>query len=191
MILAVVKAIYAIACWACVLYSDMMHCGLASTSPLSQLNEIPGTLRRSLSLPAVLSNVAGKISQLWLEHSISVHQYRGEVWRHVTMVAKFLDLNNREFKQRRRRRQRKRQKSNRFILAKQQLCTCITLFCTFLSRRCSTATWNFLNSRACFMELVDTTQNLLFLFLKYGPFRFNPRKFRHHFINQMKLNKID
>ena len=29
-------------------------------------------------------------------------------------------------------------------LAKQQLCTCITLFCTFPSRRCTTATWNFL-----------------------------------------------
>ena len=28
-----------------------------------------------------------------------------------------------------------RQKMDRFILAKQQLCTCITLFCTFLIRR--------------------------------------------------------
>ena len=33
-----------------------------------------------------------------------------EVWRHVTMVAKFLDHNNRELKQRRRWRQRERQK---------------------------------------------------------------------------------
>ena len=33
-----------------------------------------------------------------------------------------------EIKQRRRRRQRIRQKSKRFRLAKQQLCTCITLF---------------------------------------------------------------
>ena len=28
-------------------------------------------------------------------------------------------------------------KSNRFRLAKQQFCTCITLFCTFLCRRCT------------------------------------------------------
>ena len=41
----------------------------------------------------------------------------------------------REFTQRRRRRQRERQKSNRFAQAKQQLCTCITLFCTSLCRR--------------------------------------------------------
>ena len=48
------------------------------------------------------------------------------------MVAKFLDHNNGELKQQRRRGQRERQKRYRFILAKQQLCRCITLFCTFL-----------------------------------------------------------
>ena len=53
----------------------------------------------------------------------------------------------RELKKRRRRRQRERQKSNRFRLAKQQLCTCITIFCTFLSRRCTTTTWKCLISR--------------------------------------------
>ena len=37
--------------------------------------------------------------------------------------------------QRRRWRQWERQKSSRFRLVKQQLCTCITLFCTFLCRR--------------------------------------------------------
>ena len=35
-------------------------------------------------------------------------------------------------------------KNNSFRLAKNQLCTCITLFCTFLSHCCTTATWNFL-----------------------------------------------
>ena len=40
-------------------------------------------------------------------------------------------------KQRRRRGQRDRHKSSSFRLAK-QLCTCITLFCTFLSRHCTT-----------------------------------------------------
>ena len=75
-------------------------------------------------------------------------QYR-EVWRHVTMVAKFLD---RELKQRRQRRQRELEKSHRFISAKQQLCTCVTLFCTFLGRRCTTATWNFPISRTRFTK---------------------------------------
>ena len=60
--------------------------------------------------------------------------------RHVTMVAKFLDHNNTELKLRRQRRQRELEKSNRFMSAQQQLCTCITLFRTFLSRRCTTAT---------------------------------------------------
>ena len=46
----------------------------------------------------------------------------------------------REFNMSLRRRQRKRQKSNRFSLAKQQLCTCITLFCTFLCRHCTNTT---------------------------------------------------
>ena len=41
----------------------------------------------------------------------------------------------------RRRRQRQLQ-SNRIRLAKQQLCTCITLFCTLLCRSCTTTTWN-------------------------------------------------
>ena len=42
-----------------------------------------------------------------------------------------------------------RQKSNRFRQAKQQLCTFITLFCTFLCRRCTntTLTWNGQSSR--------------------------------------------
>ena len=83
--------------------------------------------------------------------------------------------------------------TNRFILAKQQLCTCITLFCTFLSGRCTNATWNFLISRTRSMELVNTAQNFSFSFskLRYGPFGFNPRESRQHLTNWMKLNKID
>ena len=56
------------------------------------------------------------------------------------------NINIRELKQRWRRRQRGRQKSNGFILAKQQLCTGITLFCTFLCRHCTTTTWKCLIS---------------------------------------------
>ena len=40
---------------------------------------------------------------------------------------------------------REAKKGNTFRLAKQQLCTSITLFCTLLCR-CTTTTWNFLNS---------------------------------------------
>ena len=80
------------------------------------------------------------------------------------------------WKQRRRRRQRERQKSNRFRLAKQQLCTCITLFCTLLCRHYMTATWKCFISR--FVEDVNTRQRLLFLFLElwYCVLEFNSRK---------------
>ena len=82
---------------------------------------------------------------------------------------------NRKLKQRRRRRQRERQKSNRFKLAKQQLCTCITLFCTFLCRRCATTTWNFLVSR--FVEDVNTRQWFSFSELRYSPLESTPEEF--------------
>ena len=81
-----------------------------------------------------------------------VGQYRGEVWRHVTMVAKCLDHNKRKLRQQRQRRQREGQKSNKFILVKQQVCRCIKLFCTFFSNRCTIATWNFLISLARFTK---------------------------------------
>ena len=47
-------------------------------------------------------------------------------------------------------------KRNRFRSAKQQLCTCITLFCTFLSRFCTTITLKCLISR--FVEDENTRQ---------------------------------
>ena len=82
----------------------------------------------------------------------------------VPRSQKFLDHNNRELKRRQRRRQRERQKSNKFMLAKQQLCTSITPFCTFLSRRSTTMTWNFLILGVRFINYVNTTQ-FFFLFL--------------------------
>ena len=66
------------------------------------------------------------------------------------MVAKFLDHNNREFLQ--------KQKSNKFRMAKEQLCSCIKLCCTFLSRGCTTATWTFEISLARFIHYVSTTR---------------------------------
>ena len=47
---------------------------------------------------------------------------------------------SKDVKQRRWRWQREREESNRFRLAKQQLCTCFTLSCTFLCRHCATTT---------------------------------------------------
>ena len=85
----------------------------------------------------------------------------------VVVAVASLDLKVpiREFTQRRRRPQRERHKSNRFTQGKQQLCTCITLFCTFLCRRCTTATWNCLFSR--FLEDGTKDNNFLFLFLNF------------------------
>ena len=79
-------------------------------------------------------------------------------------------------KQRRRRRQRERRKSKRFRLAKQQLCMCITLLCTFLCRHCTTTTWKCLISR--FVENANTRQQLYFSFaeLWYSNFRIQLQK---------------
>ena len=91
--------------------------------------------------------------------------------------------NVRELTQRLRRRQREQQKSNRFRQAKQQLCTCITLFCTFLCRRCTTATWNGLISR--FVEDGNKRQQFSFSFpeLWCSPLEFNYNKNCQHFTN--------
>ena len=70
--------------------------------------------------------------------------HRCSLLRYIINLRHPID-ESRELRQRRRRREG--QKSYRFILAKQQLCTCITLFCTFLCRRCTTITWKCLISR--------------------------------------------
>ena len=66
--------------------------------------------------------------------------------------------------------------SNRFRLEKQQLCTCITLFCTFLCRHCTTTTWKCLISP--FVEDVNTRQRLSSSFseLRCSLLEFNSRK---------------
>ena len=93
-------------------------------------------------------------------------------------------------RRRRQRRQRERQKSNRFILAKQQLSrasrTCITL-----SRHCTTTTWKCLISR--FVEEVNTRQRLSFSFpeLWYRLLQFNSRKIYQHLTNWTTWIKHD
>ena len=69
-------------------------------------------------------------------------------------------------------------KNKRFRLTKQQLCKCITLFCTFLCRHCTTTTWKYLISRL--VEDLKTRQRLYFSFpeLLYSLLEFNsPKKF--------------
>ena len=62
----------------------------------------------------------------------------------------------------------KKQWVHKKLLAKQQLWTCITLFCTFLCRHYMTTTWKCLISH--FVENVNTRQWICFSFLElwYG-----------------------
>ena len=82
-------------------------------------------------------------------------------------------------------------KWKRFRLAKQQLCTCITLFCTFLSRRCTTTTWKCLISR--FVEDGNTGQQLSFSFLElwHSPSELNSQKIADICTNWTRWNKRD
>ena len=72
--------------------------------------------------------------------SIGVNLTSGRNRSTLSEKVKSCNVLYRALKQRRRGRQRELQKSNRFRLAKQQICTCITFFCTFLCRRCTTTT---------------------------------------------------
>ena len=72
----------------------------------------------------------------------------------------------------------------RFRLAKQQLCKCITLFCTFVCRYCTTTTWKCLISR--FVGNVNTRQRLF-----DTPLEFNCRKICQHLTNWTRWNKRD
>ena len=76
------------------------------------------------------------------------------------------------------------------ITAKQQLCTCITLFSTFLRRRCATTTWKCLISRS--VENVNA-RRLQFSFseLWYSPLELNYRKIRTHLTNWTRWNKFE
>ena len=91
----------------------------------------------------------------------------------------------RELKHHRRRGQREqqRQNSNRFGLVKQQLCSWINLFCTFLCRHCRNTMWNRLISRS--VEGVNLRECLSFSFpeLPYSPSELIYRKIRQHLSN--------
>ena len=76
-------------------------------------------------------------------------------------------------------------------LAKQQLCACITLFCTFRSRRCTTTTWKCLISR--FVDDLNTRQQLAFFFswTLIQSFRIQPPNICQHLTNWTRWNKRD
>ena len=75
---------------------------------------------------------------------------------------------------RRQRWQQERLKGNRFRLAKQQLCTCITLFCTLLCCRYTITSSNVLPEFVSFrLGRIWTQDNdsLFFFFLKFDSFQ--------------------
>ena len=84
----------------------------------------------------------------------------------------------------RQRSQRERQKSNRLILAKQQICTCFTL-----SRHCTITTWNCLISR--FVEDVNVDVDVFFSWTLIQSLEFTSRKIYHHLTNWTTWNKRD
>ena len=90
---------------------------------------------------------------------------------------------NRVLKQWSRRRQRVRQESNGFRLAKQQLCTCIMLFWTFVNCRCMTTTWECLF--LCFFKDGNRRQQRYYSFpeIWYSPLEFNSKKICQHLTN--------
>ena len=77
-------------------------------------------------------------------------------------------------------------KKQQVSLAKQQLCTCITLFCTFFS------TWKCLVLR--FVEDVNKRHQLSFSFLELWycrPLKFKSKKICQHLTNWTRWNKRD
>ena len=100
--------------------------------------------------------------------------------------------NKRELKQWQWLRQQEWQKSIRFRMAKQQLCTRITLFCTFLCHGCMTTTWKCL-IQFTFCRGRERGQRLYFSLpeLWNSLLEFNSRKIHHHLTNWTKWNKRD
>ena len=90
-----------------------------------------------------------------------------------------------------RRRKRERQRSNKFRKVKQQLCTCSTLFCTFLCRHCTTARWKYLISR--FTEDVNKARRNFSALFKLGCSSqgLNPRRVCLHLTKKMRWNNCD
>ena len=76
-------------------------------------------------------------------------------------------------------------------MAKQQLCTRVTLFCTFLCRRCTTTTWKRPNFTFRRGRQHKTTTYFSFPELWYSLLEFNSRKNCQHLTNWTRWNKRD
>ena len=107
----------------------------------------------------------------------------GYHWEKID-VGHYWDL---QVKQRRRRRQQERQKTIGSEIGKTT--TCITLFSTFLCRRCMTTTW-VLNVTFC-RERDARRLPFSFSELRYSPLELNSRKIRTHLTNWTRWNKRD
>ena len=95
----------------------------------------------------------------WVEKRFGCYQQEKFTlhWENSVSDGSQCVVNNRKLKIKR---QQESKKSN--SKAKRQLCMCITLFCIFLCRHCTTTTWKFLISR--FVKDVNKQwQNFLFL----------------------------
>ena len=80
------------------------------------------------------TNTSRRIGRVYVLRSDFEQIRFQETKKEFPYTAAIVSINRcflRELKQRRRRRQQERHKSNWFRVAKQQLCTCITLFCSF------------------------------------------------------------
>ena len=118
------------------------------------------------------------------------------MWRHVTMVAKFQDLRNRELKESlgnddgNGNGKENGKKSIGLDWQNNNFARATRFFCTFFYRRCTTTTWKCLNSR--FVEDVNSRQRLSFSFpeLWYSLLEFNSRKISQHLTNWNKRDKV-
>ena len=122
------------------------------------------------------------VTWLWLVH---IELIKAKLRRFCKVRCALVNIS--ELKQRRRWGQRERQKSNKFRWLKQQLC--ITLFCTFLTRRFTAKTWKCLISRLSRTGTQDKTFS--FPKLWYSPLEFNSKKSCQHLTKKAGWNKRD
>ena len=117
--------------------------------------------QRSVVQTLLFTNQAQVFQIVWAGKCTSVgfHDKKFSWLHNESFVgSRLMDIS--ELKQRWRwpRRQREGEKSRRFRLVKQELCACITLFCTFLCRPCTTTTW-----KCLILRFVEDVKFFVFL----------------------------
>ena len=117
---------------------------ITKTKPLSNQNG-----NRTEGSPIITSDVKNKIGRISIRHNKEKCDVTLPWWQHFWITTK-RSLSNDDG-------DNAKEKSNRFRLAKQQLCTCSTLFWTFLSRHCTTASgMEWMNKFSFFFVFLDT-----------------------------------